>query len=479
MKKYFLAIAMAAIMHMPAVQAQIVEYTETGTYIMSAEESKADGIIKAKQQAMRQAAEKAGVYIEGKTEVVNNQLTKDEITSIYGTIVSIKHNGREEFAVTENKEFCVKVTLTVEVDTAKVDTAINKILELRQADKQKANYKRRAQQAEDDNFKLKEQNRRLEEAVNKNNAIEKKYNKADERENRYKNNVNKQHEANNALREKEFQQKRLEKQRTENSKKLSAPIVARGTAEEWYNKAVQALNKYEYTKANEYINKSISIDPEVAKYYFLRAQATYEDSAAIKDYTTVLHLKKDSPITYYKRGVLYYKHDKNKEALADFEMYLKSNPPLDKKIDAICMRGASYRELKQHFNALHEYEQVIKLAPQDSRGYYGRGEVYRRQKLWTEAIENYNKAMALTKNSNEFIVYLYRRLKCYKHNKQYEEALKDAALGLKLYPKSYDFYVTQQNLYIDTYQNNKVDSQYVYRQELEKRSGYDLPKLLQ
>lgn len=448
MKKCFLMLAMALSLNTAIVQAQISEYTETGIYIANANDSKSDCVIKARELAMRQATEKAGVYIESNSKVVNNSLTHDEINAIYAGVVRIKQYGSEEFSLTEQQELCVKVTMNVEVDSDKIDQAINKVLELRQMQQQKNDYKKRALTAENKVTKLEERNKILEQNFKEKNRLEKKYEKATKQQEVYRDDVKKIHENNEALRKKEFLEQQIEEQKAKAEKRLQNYDDAQSKAE------AAEKEKSATSKANKG-----SLQQDASDYFDIGRDKEYQQpKEAIEYYTKVITLKHNSYPTYYRRGMCYFRVNKYKEALKDFDVYLQSNPDLESKLETLYMRGACFKAMGQNFNAIHEYDEIIRLKPDMHRAYFGKGEAYRKQKLEAEAIPEYSQAIKLleafmekeksTKLYDYYedgykrrkSVYLFRRARCLKHNNRFEEALSDIKEAMQLYPHCQPFY---------------------------------------
>ncbi len=95
------------------------QITATGVYIMGENDSPKIAKDAARQEAMRSAVEKAGVYVESYSRTQNMQLTADDIKVISGAVLKVL----TERAVPELSAGVWKytVTLTCEVDTDKID----------------------------------------------------------------------------------------------------------------------------------------------------------------------------------------------------------------------------------------------------------------------------------------------------------------------------------------------------------------------
>ena len=93
--------------------------TASGSYYMGENDSPKIAKDAARQEAMRMATEKAGVYVESYSHTVNMVLTADDVRIISGTILRVlKEEAKPEVV---NEQWKYTVTLTCEVDTDKID----------------------------------------------------------------------------------------------------------------------------------------------------------------------------------------------------------------------------------------------------------------------------------------------------------------------------------------------------------------------
>ena len=93
--------------------------TASGAYVMGENDSPKIAKDAARQEAMRSAVEKAGVYVESYSRTQNMELTADDVRVISGAVLKVLR----EQAVPELSAGVWKytVTLTCEVDTDKID----------------------------------------------------------------------------------------------------------------------------------------------------------------------------------------------------------------------------------------------------------------------------------------------------------------------------------------------------------------------
>lgn len=96
---------------------QVIE--ATGVYIMGDNDSPKIARDAARQEAMRAAVEKAGVYVESYSRTKNMQLTEDDVKIISGAVLKvIKEDSVPELS---GKTWKYTVNLTAEVDTDNID----------------------------------------------------------------------------------------------------------------------------------------------------------------------------------------------------------------------------------------------------------------------------------------------------------------------------------------------------------------------
>ena len=122
MKKFVAAALLASnLIFMPIVNAEIQTYEGTDEYIMSEFETLDIAKQRAKQKAERSAQEKAGVFVESNTEVVNMIVTKDEIFTMTCGILKVVDVQYQLTPLDDGKSLIVKATVKAEIDSDDVD----------------------------------------------------------------------------------------------------------------------------------------------------------------------------------------------------------------------------------------------------------------------------------------------------------------------------------------------------------------------
>jgi len=96
-------------------------------------------------------------------------------------------------------------------------------------------------------------------------------------------------------------------------------------------------------------------------------------------------------------------------------------------------RGETYRLMKRYEEALHDFNQAIKLDPKYSRAITRRGETYQSMKRYEEALQDFNQAIELDPKDTWAIAH---RGQTYQSMERYEEALQDFNQAIELDPKN-------------------------------------------
>lgn len=127
MKKMLAAIlAAGGLFFSSTVNAEIMTYEGTDEYIMSEFETLDIAKQRAKQKAARAAQEKAGVFVESNTEVVNMVVTKDEIFTMTSGILSVVDVQYQLTPLDDGKSLVVSATVKAEIDSEDVAKWLNR-----------------------------------------------------------------------------------------------------------------------------------------------------------------------------------------------------------------------------------------------------------------------------------------------------------------------------------------------------------------
>ncbi len=103
--------------------------------------------------------------------------------------------------------------------------------------------------------------------------------------------------------------------------------------------------------------------------------------------------------------------------------------------EAFYHRGQTYSYQSQTARALEDYDQAIKLNPNDAYYFYYRGIAYGDMGEYALAIKDYDRAIALKPAASSAASDYNNRAMAYLHLGQYARAISDFDLAIKLDPK--------------------------------------------
>ena len=267
--------------------------TASGVYVMGENDSPKIAKDAARQEAMRAATEKAGVYVESYSRTQNMELSADEVKVISGAVLKVL----QEKAEPELKDGVWKysVTLTCEVDTDNID--LKNLLENR-------NKLEKLQQERD---ALKKQNQEL---------LEK-----------YK------------------QAKGQEKE------KIGTELESQYSLQDVFDRCARFIQQGEQRRAifelNKVINDRKVTDSPLAYAYYLRGRAYYErnmDNEALTDFAaaeTTPHNDKIYPVwrTHYYQGLIYSDREQWERAYRELQVAWDACGHQDEEIEAAMLRA--------------------------------------------------------------------------------------------------------------------------------------------
>ena len=267
--------------------------TASGVYVMGENDSPKIAKDAARQEAMRAATEKAGVYVESYSRTQNMELSADEVKVISGAVLKVL----QEKAEPELKDGVWKysVTLTCEVDTDNID--LKNLLENR-------NKLEKLQQERD---ALKKQNQEL---------LEK-----------YK------------------QAKGQEKE------KIGTELESQYSLQDIFDRCARFIQQGEQRRAifelNKVINDRKVTDSPLAYAYYLRGRAYYErnmDNEALTDFAaaeTTPHNDKIYPVwrTHYYQGLIYSDREQWERAYRELQVAWDACGHQDEEIEAAMLRA--------------------------------------------------------------------------------------------------------------------------------------------
>lgn len=223
---------------------------------------------------------------------------------------------------------------------------------------------------------------------------------------------------------------------------FSLAYLERGRIKETQGNREEAIADYE---------KAIHFDRQqkeaLERLSFLKSGTLNVDMNQMIDlYTKTISLTPDNAETYLKRGVLFQKQGKTKEALDDYNTALRIN---DRLSEAYYWRGVLRQEKYEWKQALEDYEKALKEKDPPSQIYWRRGKIYQHSEKWEKAKEDFRRSIQAEVVFGE----LYESLAevCLKLN-QLQEAIEYYQESIELSPEQITLFLKKGQLLILTQQ---------------------------
>lgn len=357
MKKFLsVAFTLAVVLSSSISFASETMIEASGTYIMDSRlnETPASATARAREEAKRAAVEKAGVYLQSYSKIVNLQLDTDEVQTVAARLLRIQ-NESSNIEIVENNLLKFTVTIAALVD------------DLNEAD-----------------LKSMMQNRQsLEELTKKNKEIQEKYDALKKEMEKYSRDYDKANDN---------QKAEIKKNVARNSENFSAvETMERGNRFYFDKDYSQALMAYEDT---------IKLNPTWAEAYNNRGIVKYElgqFSSAIEDYTTAIKLKPNFMDALNNRGNAYAANEQFQNAVKDLQAALKINGN-----SAVIHNnlGSIYLSMQKFNTAIKEYTEAIQINPHYSTAYYNRAIAHYRSGNLIQAMADIKSAITLSPNDS-------------------------------------------------------------------------------
>lgn len=383
-----------------AVHAEVKTYTGVGKCTMGDLVTPAQAKNYAREMAMQNAKEQAGVYLASYTSVANTKLTAKEITAISNNITEMV--GVVTYTQTAGEVNGMPVVVYTATLQANVDTeGIQRYLA-------KEETERYAIVRQDETVQ-----KDLKESLTRVEKLNEQYQRA----------------------ESEEKKEQLSREYSEADKKLLAvQKVEKGNA---------CYYKGDYQGAIEAFDEALLLDPKYSSAYNNRACAysklgRYDQ--AIEDCNEALAIDSKDAVAYYNRGNLYYDKGDNDRAIADHDTAISLNP---KYFEAYNNRGNAYAHKGNYTHAISDYSRALVLNPDFATAYCNRGSVYIDTGEYDRAIADLDQALALSPTDAD--VY-YGRALAYARNGNYDRAKADCQKALELKPDDANAKVLMQRI---------------------------------
>lgn len=357
MKKFFgLIIALSVILSCSISFAAEKLIEASGEYVMDSrlDETTASATARAREEAKRNAVEKAGVYLKSYSKMIDLELVEDEVETVAAQLLKVQSESSNIEVIEQN---LLKFTVTIK---ALVDDLSDADLKSLIQDKQS-----------------------LSDAARKYKALQDEYNALKKQMEQLKREFNSANDA---------QKVDIKKKVARNSENFSAvEATSRGNDFYFAKNYSQALTAYD---------EAIRLYPNFAEAYNNRGIVKYElgqYAAAIDDYTMAIKLRANFVDALNNRGNAYAALGQFQNAEKDLQAALKLNDN-----NAACHNnlGSVYYSLKNFDAAIKEYTRAINLNPTYAEAYYNRGAIYYGQKKYAEALADVKMSLSLNLSDN-------------------------------------------------------------------------------
>ncbi len=156
-------------------------------------------------------------------------------------------------------------------------------------------------------------------------------------------------------------------------------------------------------------------------------QCGYWKSAATL-FSRALQVTKNNSLAHNGLGIALFEEQKIDEAIHHYNEGIRLDP---RYADIYNNRGLAYAELGQRQRAIEDYNQAIRLKKNFSDGYYNRGNSYSKLGQYQYAIDDYNEAIRIRSDHAESY---YNRGVNYSALGKYKQAIKDYSEVIRIKP---------------------------------------------
>ncbi len=406
MKKFFVAV-LVILLSTFAVNAAVETYEGVDEYyVLGAVENINVARERARERAIRDAREKAGVYIHTVSKVVNMKLVDDEIISVASGVLRVVDTAYEVIQLTDMDGYLIRATVKADIDTGDLDRFLEKDAE------------------------------ELANIVAKDKVIRQQEHRQDQRIETLK---------------QEYRQAETPEQK----EIIAAQIVVEDKIF-LSNVKLREGNRYrdegDHKQAEKLFTEAIELNPDNALAWHNRAWA-YIDlkryQQAINDFNKASALNPNWDLPYFGRGWIYNLRKEYASAIAEYDKAIALNP---KYPNSWNNRGAAKSWLNQMREAIADYDKAIELKPNYVKAYENRGKAYGALGDNAHAAEDLNRAAKID-SSNKGADKIIEESEALVKRGNYTEALNLLNKAAELFPDNQFVFVNRGNLYNDNFRD--------------------------
>ncbi len=174
-------------------------------------------------------------------------------------------------------------------------------------------------------------------------------------------------------------------------------------------------------------------------------RARGDDEEAVRLYTAVIDLHEPYPEFVYRRATAYHALGDVHKALRDYDTAIRGNPW---NVVAFADRGLLLATHRGEYNlASADFDQALKLAPDNVQVLIVRGDAYAAQGKFTQALADLDRAVALAPRDPDAYTH---RASAHSRKGVTDAALKDYERALSIDPDNFDALLSRAALYSES-----------------------------
>lgn len=400
MKKFLVAV-MVTLLVFPTVNAKVDTYEGVDEYyVLGAVEDINVARERARERALRDAREKAGVYIHTISKVTNMNMLEDEIISVASGVLRVIETAYEIIPLTDMEGYIIRAMVKADIDSSDIEKFLEKDAE-----------EISAIATSEKVIRLQE-----EEQQQKIDTLKQEYLQAE------------------TLAEKEV----IAKQIVDEDKVFLSNLKLR--------EGNKFRDEGNHKQAAKLFEEAIELNPENFLAWNNRGWAYIEQkkyNQAMADFNKAAELNPNSELPYFGRGWVYNRLKEYEAAIKEYNKVIELNPHY---AVAWNNRGAAKSWLNQMSEAIKDYDKAIKLKPNYVKAYENRGKAFLGLGDEDKALADFQRASKLNRSNKGGDKVIGEALALSKSG-NFDEALELLNKAAELYPDNQYIFVNRGNIY--------------------------------
>lgn len=218
--------------------------------------------------------------------------------------------------------------------------------------------------------------------------------------------------------------------------------------DEWITRAMDAVEKDSFYRAEEYFKKALQLEPANVRNALLFSnlgtiqRRMGKNKEALESYSLALNLTPSSITMLLNRASLYLEMDYLDKAYMDYCHVIDLE---DKNVEALQFRAYIYMRRRQYQEARNDYQRLLETVPGDKTARIGMAMVNQKMLRYRESLEEFNRLIVDYPKDASL---LKARAELEVEMNSLEMALLDLEAALKLTPNDADIYVMCGEIYL-------------------------------